>query len=78
MKNWLKEYKWKILLSTVLTMLPMLIGLLLWDRLPDVITTHWGADGVADGFSGKAFAVFAMPAILAGFKIGRASCRERV
>ena len=69
MKNWLKEYKWKILLSTVLTMLPMLIGLLLWDRLPDVITTHWGADGVADGFSGKAFAVFAMPAILAGFNL---------
>ena len=69
MKNWLKEYKWKIVLSVVLTMLPMLIGLLLWDRLPDVITTHWGADGVADGFSGKAFAVFAMPAILAGFNL---------
>ena len=69
MKNWLKEYKWKILLSTALTMLPMLIGLLLWNHLPDVITTHWGADGVADGFSGKAFAVFAMPAILAGVNL---------
>ena len=69
MKNWLKEYKWKILLSTALTMLPMLIGLLLWNRLPNVITTHWGGDGVADGFSGKAFAVFAIPAILAGVNL---------
>jgi uncharacterized membrane protein len=69
MKNWLKEYKWKIVLSMVLTMLPMLIGLLLWNRLPDVITTHWGGDGVADGFSGKAFAVFALPAMMAGFNI---------
>ena len=69
MKNWLKEYKRKILLSTALTMLPMLIGLLLWNRLPDVITTHWGGDGVADGFSGKAFAVFALPAMMAGFNI---------
>lgn len=69
MKNWLKEYKWKIILSTALTMLPMLIGLLLWNRLPEVMTTHWGGDGVADGFGSKAFAVFALPAMLAGFNV---------
>lgn len=69
MKTWLKECKWKIVLSTALTLLPMLIGLLLWNQLPDTITTHWGADGVADGFSGKAFAVFGLPAMMAGFNI---------
>lgn len=69
MKTWLKEYKWKIVLSTVLTLLPMLVGLLLWNQLPDTITTHWGADGVADGFSGKAFAVFALPAMMAGLNL---------
>lgn len=69
MKTWLKEYKWKIVWSTALTLLPMLIGLLLWNQLPDTITTHWGADGVADGFSGKAFAVFGLPAMMAGFNI---------
>lgn len=69
MKNWLKEHKGKIILSMVLTLLPMLIGCLLWNRLPDVITTHWGSDGVADGFGGKGFAVFVLPAILAAFNM---------
>lgn len=69
MKNWLKVYKWQIVLSTALTLLPMLVGLLLWNRLPDLITTHWGGDGVADGFSGKAFAVFGLPAMMAGFNL---------
>ena len=65
MKNWLKENKGKIILSTLLTLLPMLIGLLLWNQLPDYMTIHWGADGVANGTGGKAFVVFALPAIMA-------------
>ncbi len=69
MKNWLKEYKWKIIWSMVLTLLPMLIGLLLWNQLPDTMTSHWGADGVADGTASKAFMVFGMPAILAGLNV---------
>lgn len=69
MKNWLKQYKWKILISTLLTMLPTLVGLLLWNRLPDVLTTHWGADGTADSFAGKAFAVFGLPTIMAGINL---------
>lgn len=69
MKNWLKEYKWKIIWSMALTLLPMLIGLLLWNQLPDTMTSHWGADGVADGTASKAFLVFGMPAILAGLNV---------
>lgn len=69
MKNWLKEHRKIIVVSMALTLLPMLIGLLLWNRLPDVITTHWGADGMADGFSGKVFVVFGIPAIMAGLNL---------
>lgn len=69
MKNWLKEYKWNIVWSMALTLLPMLIGLLLWNRLPDEMTSHWGADGVADGTASKAFMVFGVPAMLAGLNI---------
>ena len=65
MKSWMKEHKVKILLSMAVTLLPMLIGLLLWNRLPESMTTHWGADGIGDGFSGKGFAVFGLPLILA-------------
>ena len=60
----LKQNKRKLLISSAVILLPALVGLLLWNRLPDRMTTHWGADGIADGWSGKAFAVFALPLIL--------------
>lgn len=53
-----KQYKWKIIISSFLVVLPVLIGILLWERLPEIMTTHWGADGVADGQMKKSLAVF--------------------
>ena len=60
----LREKKRTLLLSSLLTLSPILIGLLLWNRLPEQMTTHWGADGVADGWSGRPFAVFGLPLIM--------------
>ena len=60
----LKKNKLKVLLSSAVVLLPILFGILMWNDLPDIMTTHWGADGNADGFSGKVFAVFGIPAIL--------------
>ncbi len=55
----------KILIFTsIVTLLPILAGLILWDKLPDEIATHFNADGVADGFSSKGFAVFGLPLFL--------------
>ena len=61
----LKRNKGTIVLTTFLTALPMLMGLVLWSRLPETIATHFGADGTPDGWSSKAFAVFGLPAFLA-------------
>ena len=69
MKSWFKEYKKNITLSMLLTLLPCVMGLLLWKKLPDTMISHWGADGVADGTASKAFMVFAMPAILAAVNL---------
>ncbi len=60
----LKENKWKVIVSSVVILLPIVFGLMLWDKLPDTMTTHWGADGNADGSGAKAFAVFGLPVIL--------------
>lgn len=65
MKDNLRRYKWYILLSMLGSLLPMLIGLVLWNRLPDNMMTHFGLDGTGDGTSSKAFAVFGLPAIIA-------------
>ena len=51
----------KAIISSIITLLPILVGLLLWDSLPEVITTHFGINGEPDGFSGKGFAVFFIP-----------------
>lgn len=64
MKTILKDNKWKLLFTSLVTLLPSLAGLILWNNLPDKIPTHFGPDGTADDWSSKAFAVFALPAIL--------------
>lgn len=65
----LKQNKGKVVASTLLTLLPILAGVILWNRLPDTMATHWGVSGDADGFSSKAFAVFGMPVFLAALHL---------
>lgn len=60
----LKKNKLKVIISSIIILLPILFGIIMWNDLPDIITTHWGADGNADGFGGKAFVVFGTPIIL--------------
>lgn len=56
---------WKLLTCTTLVILiPILAGILLWDRLPARMPTHWNATGEVDGWSSKPFAVFGLPGIL--------------
>lgn len=64
-----KKYKTTIIVTTLITLLPIVFGLIIWEKLPEQIATHWGADGQADGYSGKAFAVFGMPCILAALQL---------
>ena len=64
-----KKYKTTIIVTTLITLLPIVFGLIIWKKLPEQIATHWGADGQADGYSGKAFAVFGMPCILAALQL---------
>ena len=60
----LKENKKKIIWSTLLMLVPMLLGLCLWSFLPEKIPTHWNFAGEIDGWSSKAFAVFGIGGIL--------------
>ncbi len=60
----LKENRKTIILTSIVTLLPILAGLCLWKRLPDVMATHFGLNNEANGFSSKAFAVFGLPLIL--------------
>lgn len=59
-----RQYKKHLLLSSVGILLPIFFGLIFWNRLPDIMPTHWGADGQVDSTGSKAFAVFFLPLIL--------------
>lgn len=56
---------WKVLLITsIVILLPILAGILLWDRLPDQIPAHWNAQGQVDGWCSKPFFVLAVPFLM--------------
>ena len=60
----LKKNKGLMILTSVIILLPVLAGILLWDRLPETVPTHWGIDGTPDGWSSRPVAVFGLPLFL--------------
>lgn len=57
----MKENKSKVIITSIVTVFPMVIGFLLWNRLPEKIATHFGSEG-ADGWSTKLFGSGDFPA----------------
>ena len=60
----LKENRKTLIIASIVTLLPVVAGIIFWDRFPEKMATHFGMDGNPDGFSSRAFTVFAIPLIL--------------
>ena len=45
----IKENKKLIIVTSVVTLLPMVVGLLLWNKLPATMATHFDINNQADG-----------------------------
>lgn len=56
--------KRKILITSIITLSPILVGLILWNRLPDEIAIHFNSGGVADNWCYKGWVVFGMPVLI--------------
>ena len=52
-----------LVITSLLTLLPIPVGLLLWNRFPETMTIHWGFSGQPDGFASIPVAVF-LPSLL--------------
>lgn len=65
-----KDVKRTLTVTSMITLLPIILGILLWNQIPDVVPTHFGADGKPNGFSDKVIFVFVIPMILAALQIG--------
>ena len=60
----MKTNKKTLILTSVVILLPILIGILLWNKLPDSMAIHFNFDNEADGYREKWFAVIITPFIL--------------
>lgn len=60
-----KELRKTLTLTTIITLLPILVGLFYWNQLPDKMATHFDMEGTPNGWSSKWFAVVGIPIFLA-------------
>ena len=60
----MKTNKKTLILTSIVILLPILIGILLWNKLPDSMAVHFNFDNEADGYREKWFAVIITPFIL--------------
>lgn len=61
MKNNVKK---TLILTSIITALPMLVGIVLWKQLPETMATHFDSSGIPNGWSKRGFAVFGIPLFL--------------
>ena len=60
----IQKNKATLILTSLLTLLPIPVGLLLWDQFPEVMTIHWGITGQADGFASAPMTVLGLPVLM--------------
>ena len=65
----MKFFKWKIfIITSIVCLLPVLLGVALWDNLPDKIAIHFDINNNPDNFGNKGFVVFGLPIIMVIFQ----------
>ena len=57
-----------LIITSLVILLPIVAGVILWNRLPEQMPSHWNAAGEIDGWSSKWFSVFGMPLLMLAFQ----------
>ena len=60
----IKINKKLVLFTSILILLPSLVGCVFWNQLPEEIPTHFNLLGQANGYNHKVFAIFGLPALM--------------
>ena len=61
----MRIFKWKIFITTsIVCLLPILLGISLWESLPETMAIHFNVYGEADNFASKGFVVFGLPILM--------------
>lgn len=60
----IKVNKKLLLFTSILILLPSLVGCVFWNQLPEEIPTHFNLLGQADGYNHKMSAIFGLPTLM--------------
>lgn len=61
----MKFIKWKsLIITSVICLLPIILGIALWDSLPDSMAIHFNINNQPDNFASKGFVVFGLPILM--------------
>lgn len=52
------------ILTTLICLLPLIVGAAVYKQLPERMATHWNFQGEPDGYSSRAVAVLVLPGVL--------------
>lgn len=62
----MKIFKWKaFIITSIVCLLPILLGISLWTKLPDTMAIHFNIYGAPDNFASRGFVVFGLPMLMA-------------
>ena len=66
----MKNINWKVIIITsLLCLLPIIIGVSVYEKLPAEIPIHWNINNEPDSVANKSFFVFGFPVIMMGLQI---------
>ncbi|MBR6736904.1 MAG: SdpI family protein [Clostridia bacterium] len=52
-----------LIITSIVILLPIIAGVVLWNKLPDKVPIHWNINNEVDRYASKTFFVFFMPLI---------------
>ena len=64
----IKQNKKTLILTSIITLLPIIFGYVVWNILPESLPVHWNIKGEVDGYMPKWFVVLVLPVILVSFE----------
>ena len=65
----MKINKKLLVITTIIILIPVLVGILLWEQLPETMATHFGTENEPNGWTSKPMTVFGIPGIMAALHI---------
>ena len=61
----MKFFKWKVfIITSIICLVPILLGISIWEKLPEKMAIHFNIYGVPDNFASKGFVVFGLPMLM--------------